>query len=78
MNQAATAAATKRESAEPLKLLARIGSTTYRMSIRFSDKATETMERSRGVKSAANGFGLPERSRNGHAEIDDSPFQAQS
>jgi hypothetical protein len=44
MKQTATAAATKRESAEPLKLLTRIGSTTYRVSIRFSDKATETME----------------------------------
>ena len=29
---------------EPVKLLRRIGSTTYEVAIRFSDKSTETME----------------------------------
>ena len=30
--------------AEPVTLLKRIGSTTYKVTVRFSEKATETME----------------------------------
>jgi hypothetical protein len=46
LSQSNSAAKTHGEIAvaEPLKLLTRIGSTTYKVSIRFSDNATETME----------------------------------
>jgi hypothetical protein len=47
MKQTAQAAAvTSRKTAErePLQLLARIGSTTYKVTIRFSENAKETME----------------------------------
>jgi hypothetical protein len=38
------AAAVKPLQAEPLTLLKRIGSTTYKVTIRFSETATETLE----------------------------------
>jgi len=41
---AVTSAAATPTEAEPVKLQKRIGSTVYTVSIRFSDKATETME----------------------------------
>lgn len=41
---AVKSAATTPIKAEPTKLLKRIGSTTYKVSIRFSDSATETLE----------------------------------
>lgn len=44
MKQAVQTAAMKPERAEPLKLLKRIGSTTYKVTIRFSETATETLE----------------------------------
>jgi hypothetical protein len=41
-----TAAVTRRDNAhgEPIKLLKRIGSTVYSVTIRFSKNATETLE----------------------------------
>jgi hypothetical protein len=40
-----SAAMTSRPAeSEPVKLLTRIGSTTYKVSIRFSETATETLE----------------------------------
>lgn len=36
--------AVTRTSDEPLKLSKRIGSTTYKVTIRFSENATETLE----------------------------------
>jgi hypothetical protein len=44
MKQTAQAAAVMPSGAEPRKLLKRIGSTTYRVAIRFSETATETLE----------------------------------
>jgi hypothetical protein len=44
MKQTAKAAVSMRASAEPLKLLTQIGSTTYKVSIRFSKRSKETME----------------------------------
>jgi hypothetical protein len=41
---AVTSAAKTPFKAEPVKLLKRIGSTTYTVTIRFSDSATETPE----------------------------------
>jgi hypothetical protein len=37
------AATTSRTGSKPVKLLRRIGSTTYEVTIRFSDHSTETM-----------------------------------
>ena len=37
-------AAVTRESAEPVTLLKRIGSTTYKVTVHFSKNTTETME----------------------------------
>lgn len=42
--QTTNVAAEMPAQAEPLKLLKRIGSTTYKVAIRFSEKATETPE----------------------------------
>jgi len=42
--QNANGVAAKREGAEPVTLLKRIGSTTYQVSIRFSETSKETME----------------------------------
>jgi len=42
--QAASKAAVTRENAEPVTLLKRIGSTTYKVSVRFSKTSKETME----------------------------------
>jgi hypothetical protein len=44
MHTVNTAAAVKPIQAEPLKMLKRIGSTTYKVTIRFSETATETLE----------------------------------
>jgi hypothetical protein len=44
MMQTAKAAAVMPIEAEPRKLLRRIGSTTYKVAIRFSETATETLE----------------------------------
>ncbi len=44
MKQAVQTVATTPERAEPRKLLKRIGSTTYKVTIRFSETATETPE----------------------------------
>jgi hypothetical protein len=41
---AVTSAAKTPYEAEPVKLQKRIGSTTFVVSVRFSDKATETLE----------------------------------
>ena len=40
----AKSVAVKREVAEPVTLLKRIGSTTYKVSVRFSETSKETME----------------------------------
>jgi len=40
----AESAAVKRNVAEPVTLLKRIGSTTYKVSVRFSETSKETME----------------------------------
>ena len=40
----AESVAVKREVAEPVTLLKRIGSTTYKVSVRFSETEKETME----------------------------------
>ena len=42
--QTANNAAVKRENAEPQTLLKRIGSITYKVSVRFSETSKETME----------------------------------
>ena len=42
--QNAESVAVKREVAEPVTLLKRIGSTTYKVSVRFSETSKETME----------------------------------
>ena len=42
--QNAESVAVKREVAEPVTLLKRIGSTTYKVSVRFSETDKETME----------------------------------
>jgi hypothetical protein len=44
MKQAVQTVATTPAEAEPRKLLKRIGSTTYTVTIRFSETATETPE----------------------------------
>ncbi|MDR3185518.1 MAG: transposon-encoded TnpW family protein [Christensenellaceae bacterium] len=44
MKQAVQTVATTPTGAEPRKLLKRIGSTTYTVTIRFSETATETPE----------------------------------
>ena len=38
------AASTVRMEREPVKLIKRIGSTTYTVNVRFNDKSTETIE----------------------------------
>ena len=42
--QNAESVAVKREVAEPVTLLKRIGLTTYKVSVRFSETSKETME----------------------------------
>ena len=44
MLTANAAASTAPMGREPLKLLKRVGSTTYMVNVHFSDKSTETME----------------------------------
>ncbi|MDR1247157.1 MAG: transposon-encoded TnpW family protein [Clostridiales Family XIII bacterium] len=39
-----SAASTARKEREPVKLLRRIGSTTYEVTVHFSNKSKETME----------------------------------
>ena len=44
MQTVQTAARTSAQQSEPLKLLKRIGSTTYTVTVRFSNTSNETME----------------------------------
>ena len=44
MQDAKNSVAEKRESAEPVTLLKRIGSTTFEVAVHFSETSKETME----------------------------------